>query len=125
MRLVSGMIRASCHCGAVVVEADALPASVTSCNCSICRRTAGLWAYYPRSQARLVASEDAISAYVWNDRVIAFYHCRRCGCCTHYESVEKNPDSRFAINMRCAAPEELASARVRHFDGADTWQYLD
>ena len=80
------MIRASCHCGAVVVEADSLPATVTSCNCSICRRIAGLWAYYKRSQARLIAGHDAVAAYVW---------------------------------------EEIAPLRVRHFDGADTWTYLD
>ena len=119
------MIRASCHCGAVIMEADSRPATVTSCNCSICRRIAGLWAYYTRSNARLVAGHDAVAAYSWNDRVIEFYHCRHCGCSTHYESVEKNPDSRFAINVRCLAPEELAPLKVRHFDGADTWKYLD
>jgi hypothetical protein len=119
------MIRASCHCGAVVVEADSLPRSVTSCNCSICRRNAGLWAYYTRSQARLVAGHDAVTAYLWGDRMIEFYHCSTCGCWTHYESIEKNADSRFAINMRCLAPEELATLPVRHFDGADTWKYLD
>ena len=39
------MIRASCHCGAVCLEIDAAPAEVTECNCSICRRYGGLWAY--------------------------------------------------------------------------------
>jgi hypothetical protein len=29
------------------------------------------------------------------------------------------------INARCFAPEDLASIRVRHFDGADTWKFLD
>ena len=43
------MIRASCHCGAVVMEADSQPRSVTACNCSICRRYAALWAYYTRA----------------------------------------------------------------------------
>jgi len=119
------MIRASCHCGAVVVEADSLPATVTSCNCSICRRIAGLWAYYTRSQARLVAGHDALAAYVWGDGMMERYYCRHCGCTTHWGSVEKNADSRFAINVRCLSPEELAPLKVRHFDGADTWQYLD
>ena len=119
------MMRASCHCGAVVMEADSLPASVTSCNCSICRRTAGLWAYYTRATARLVAGHDAVVAYVWGDRMLELYHCRHCGCITHSESVEKNADSRFAINVRCLPPEELAPLKVRHFDGADTWKFLD
>jgi hypothetical protein len=119
------MIRASCHCGAVVVEADSLPPTVTSCNCSICRRTAGVWAYCTRSTARLVAGHDAVAAYVWNDHVIELYHCRHCGCITHYEAVDKNADSRFAINVRCLPPEDVAPLKVRHFDGADTWKYLD
>ena len=119
------MIRASCHCGAVLMEADAPPPSVTSCNCSICRRYAALWAPYTRTEARLVAGADRVVAYVWGDRGIEFYHCRECGCCTHYESVEKNGDSRFRINARCFAPEDLAKVAVRHFDGAHTWKYLD
>jgi hypothetical protein len=119
------MIRASCHCGAVVMEADSLPATVTECNCSICRRYAALWAPYTRAQARVVAGHDRLVAYVWRDKVIEFYHCRDCGCCTHHESVEKNADSRFRINARCFAPEDLAPIRVRHFDGADTWKFLD
>jgi hypothetical protein len=107
------------------MEADSLPSTVTSCNCSICRRIAALWAYCTRSQARLVTGQDSVSAYAWGDRMIELYHCRRCGCSTHYESVDKDPDSRFAINARCVAPEDLASLRVRHFDGASTWKYLD
>ena len=119
------MIRASCHCGAVVMEASAPPSSVTSCNCSICRRYAALWAPYTRAEARLVQGADRVGAYVWGDRMIEFYHCRDCGCCTHYESVEKSADSRFRINARCFAPEVLAPLAVRHFDGADTWRFLD
>jgi hypothetical protein len=118
-------IRASCHCGAVVIEADSPPRSVTSCNCSICRRYAALWAHYTSADARIVKGQDRIAAYLWGDRVIEFYHCRDCGCCTHYESVEKNDGSRFRINARCFAPEDLAPLTVRHFDGADTWKFLD
>ncbi len=53
------MIRASCHCGAVVIEADRLPRGVTECNCSICRRLGARWAYYTRKSARIVAGADA------------------------------------------------------------------
>ena len=64
-------MRASCHCGAVVIETDRKPRGV------------------------------------------------------YYEAIGKDPDSRFAINGRCFAPEELADVPLRHFDGADTWKYLD
>ncbi|NGN40144.1 aldehyde-activating protein [Mesorhizobium sp. CGMCC 1.15528] len=29
------------------------------------------------------------------------------------------------VNVRLMAPEVLARAKVRHFDGADTWKDLD
>ena len=40
------MTRATCHCGAVVLEVDSPPAEVNDCHCSICRRYGTLWAYY-------------------------------------------------------------------------------
>ena len=39
------MIAGSCHCGAVKIAVAEAPATVTSCNCSICRRLGTLWAY--------------------------------------------------------------------------------
>jgi hypothetical protein len=107
------------------MEADRSPRGVTSCNCSICRRLGALWAYYSRKTARIVKGADNVAAYVWGDKTIEFYHCKTCGCATHYESVQKDADSRFAINGQCFAPEDLADVPVRHFDGADTWKYLD
>ena len=44
---------------------------------------------------------------------------------THYESVKKTRDSRIAVNARNMQPEDIASIRVRKFDGASTWKYLD
>jgi hypothetical protein len=41
------------------------------------------------------------------------------------ESVDKSADSRFAINARCFALENLTSWAVRRFDRANTWKYLD
>lgn len=56
---------------------------------------------------------------------IEFYHCNHCGCLTHYESVEKDDGSRIAVNGRMLPPEETAGIRLRTFDGASTWKYLD
>jgi hypothetical protein len=119
------MYEASCHCGQVRIEIAELPATVTDCNCSICRRYGALWGYYRRDQVRLDADPATLSAYLWGDRTIEFWHCRNCGCLTHYESVEKNPDSRFVINARMLPLETLQTLRVRKLDGADTWEYFE
>jgi hypothetical protein len=119
------MIIASCHCGGVRMEVADMPQSLTSCNCSICRRLGALWAYYTRREARLLSDSGSVAAYVWNDRVIEFYHCVVCGCSTHYESVEKDHASRFVVNARCMPPETIANIRIRTFDGAESWKYID
>lgn len=119
------MISATCHCGKVRIEVDEKPGSLTECNCSICHRYGAMWAYYTRRQARVISTPQLMTAYLWNDRVIEFYHCNNCGCLTHYEDVEKNPDSRLAVNARMMTPGELAGIRIRKFDGALTWKYLD
>lgn len=119
------MISAACHCGRVQIEVDSKPASLTECNCSICRRYGTLWAYYTRSQARILSAPEHLTAYLWSDRVIEFYHCKNCGCMTHYESIEKNPDSRLVVNARMMPPEEIEGIRVRKFDGALSWNYLE
>jgi len=66
-----------------------------------------------------------VSAYMWGDRGIEFYHRVVCGCATHYESVDKSDDARFSVNARCVAPEDLEGVAVRRFDGAVSWKFID
>jgi len=53
------MIEASCHCGAVRIEVPSAPETVTSCNCSICRRYGVLWAYYQPQSVRVVCARPS------------------------------------------------------------------
>ena len=119
------MIQASCHCGAVRIEIESLPETLTRCTCSICRRYGALWAYRTRKTARVVAGQQSEKPYVWGDKGIEFYHCSSCGCLTRYESAEKLVESRIAVNARMIEPAEIATLQIRTFDGADTWKYLD
>ena len=117
------MIEASCHCGAVLLQAAAPPKAVTECNCSICRRTGALWAYYRRSEVRLPAA-GATDTYSWDDRSIAFHRCRTCGCLSHWAPTDPGLD-RIGLNARLLEPGLLAAARVRRLDGAATGEYVD
>jgi len=119
------MLTASCHCGSVQLEVDEKPQTLTACNCSICHRLGAQWAYYTRQQVRISGSPTSRTAYLWNDKCIEFYHCKTCGCTTHYEDVEKTQDSRVALNARMLRREDTAGIPVRKFDGADTWEFLD
>ena len=76
-------------------------------------------------QVRLSDTGSRLAGYSWGNRTIEFRHCRECGCLTHYESVEKRAGSRLALNARMLPLEVLNSLPVRHFDGADSWEFLD
>ena len=119
------MLSASCHCGAIKLDVDAKPSTLTECTCSICHRLGAQWAYYTREQVRMEGAPAMRMAYLWGDECIEFYHCKTCGCTTHYESIEKNDDSRIALNTRMLQREDTAGIPVRIFDGADTWRFLD
>ena len=118
------MIEASCHCGAVRLEIAEAPAEVTDCNCSICRRLGALWAYYQPGDVAVIAAPEATGAYVWGDRMLARHFCRVCGCTTHWQALDPKAD-RMGVNARLMAPQDLKGARVRKFDGADTWTVLN
>jgi hypothetical protein len=117
-------MEASCHCGAVRLEIDSAPEEVTDCNCSICRRYGVLWAYYSLKQVRFMPPEPATDIYMWGKRSLEFHRCRNCGCLTHGAEVDRTRDL-MGVNARLMAPEILARARVRRFDGAVTEWYLD
>lgn len=116
------MIRASCHCGAVELEAPA-PTEVTNCNCSICRRYGVLWAYYDPSDVRQLASGPT-EAYMWDDRSIGFHRCTACGCVCYWSAVDPER-RRMGVNARLMDLSMLEGVRVRHLDGAVTEDYVD
>ena len=81
-RMVSPMgsvCEASCHCGACTIGLPAPPATVTDCNCSICRRYGVLWAYYDPAAVDL-SGLGPTETYLWDDRSLAFHRCSTCGC---------------------------------------------
>lgn len=115
------MIEATCHCGAVRMEIDEAPEIVTDCNCSLCHRTGALWAYYHPAQVRHLAGDTV--AYVQGDRTLATHHCPRCGCTTHWQSIDPTSE-RMGVNTRLMPPQVLAGMRVRRLDGAGDWEVL-
>lgn len=115
------MIEASCHCGAVSLRIEEAPLTVTDCNCSSCRRTGTLWAYYRPAQVKIEGETDF---YMWGDKSMRAHRCKICGNPTHWVAIDPTYD-RMGVNARLMAPEILAAARVRKIDGADTWTYLN
>jgi len=116
---------AACHCGLIQIRVRHLPRTLTSCNCSICRRYGALWAYYKPSSVRVDAPKGALVKYSWNRRIRQYHRCKVCGCVTHYTYRKKRPWVTVGVNASNFEPTAIAAARVRHLDGASTWKFLD
>jgi len=110
-------MRGSCHCGKVRIEVPRAPESVTSCNCSVCRRTGALWAYYRPDEVRIEPEQGETDRYIWGDCCLALHHCRTCGCITHWENLMPDGD-RMGVHMRLFDGFELEAAEIRMVDGA-------
>ena len=116
------MLEASCHCGQVKLEVDVdvAPTVLTSCNCSICRRLGTLWCYYTPAQVRVTGPT---ATYRWGDNTLDLHRCTTCGCVTHWWPIGES--DRMGVNARLLEPAIVQAARIRRFDGADTWKFLD
>jgi hypothetical protein len=94
---------------------------LVDCNCSICRRYAALWAYYPLKD--VVVPGGLTDVFMLGPKKIEFHRCKICGCVTHWSPRDQRDE--MGVNARLMEPEVVARARVRHLDGAKTWKYLD
>jgi hypothetical protein len=121
----AGVVFATCHCGAIRIGVRRKPRTVTRCNCSICRRYGALWAYYGASSVTILAPKGGLSSYSWNRKIRAYYRCAKCGCVTHYANRETRKNASIAVNANNFELSVLAGVRIRRFDGAATWKYLD
>lgn len=107
-------LRGSCHCGRIAVVLHATPSEATECNCSICRRIAGLWHYCAPGNASVTG--DGI-AYRQGDAALDLWHCPVCGCTTHWTPTDP-AYPRMGINLRMFDPDAWQHLPRRHVDGA-------
>ena len=109
----------SCQCVAVRLTAPHPPEWVGACNCSLCRKTAWLVAYYPDDA---VTVEGETIAYVWGDRMIGIHHCPICGCGTHWKTLgeggAEGEPGRMGVHARLLDGFDETTVEIRYFDNA-------
>jgi hypothetical protein len=117
------MIQGSCHCGTVQWRFDDAPGSVTACNCTVCRRYGALWAYGFENEG--IDVSGATEAYVPGAST-AFHFCPACGCAVYWRELQPGPlgRRRIAVNVRLAAPEQVARIPVDRVNGLGNFEYL-
>ncbi len=119
------MLQGSCHCGAVSLTLPSMPETAIKCNCSLCRRLGGLWAYYPFGTVQIKGHPEHTVDYVCGDKTLRTIRCNKCGCVTHWEPIDGESGARHGVNLNNFDRRLQESVKVRHFDGADTWTFVD
>jgi hypothetical protein len=77
------------------------------------------------SEVKVAGHPENTSEYIWGDKTLRIVRCKACGVTTHWEPLAVKPDSKMGVNAINFEPEALGHVRVRPFDGADTWKFLD
>jgi hypothetical protein len=118
--------RGSCHCGAVVFEAELdLEQPTFRCNCSICRRTR-FWVAVARPEGvRLLAGEGEMTEYRFNRGGNQHFFCRTCGVRPFGIGNDTPIGRMYGINVGCLEDlddEALSKLRITYVDGLhDRW----
>ena len=118
------MISGRCHCGDVQWTTPAWPEWVTICNCSYCRKAGAQWGEVDPNSTEMV-SEIPQERYIFGDKTLIIHRCNTCGITTHWSTLDPEAPQRMKINFSTLNGDLPESIPIRHFDGADSWQYLD
>ena len=105
----SRLLQGSCHCGAVRLTLPSAPEKATKCNCSLCRRLGGLWAYYEFGTVKVEGHPEHTAGYVWGDKTLRNVRCAHCGCSTHWEPLVPEAGARHGVNLNNFDPQLVAA----------------
>jgi len=108
------MLEGSCDCGAVRYTVDGTLDELTQCNCGICRRSGGLWAYYSPKKVTMTGPTDI---YMRGDRMLELHYCKICHCLMWWVPVDKSYD-RMGVNARMLPLGAWDETPIKTCDGA-------
>ena len=117
---------ATCHCGGTRIELPEAPTHATSCNCTYCSKSGGLWSYYAPGVPKILS--DTHGAIYAPSGYNKHHFCANCGCTTYgvspdwsLEDTEVPTKTKFAINTRLIDDFDLGTLEVTELDGRNLW----
>ena len=81
--------------------------------------------YYEFGTVAIEGHPENTAEYICGDRTLRNVRCKTCGIVTHWEPLDPRPGAKHGVNLRNFDLKLQASVVVRHFDGADTWTFID
>jgi len=94
-------LTATCHCGAVALEAE-FPqglASAARCDCSFCRRRGAAAVTAIAASLRVTKGAEQLTRYTWGTGTAKHYFCKICGIYTHHQ--RRSDPSECGVNLGC------------------------
>ncbi|MBO9451485.1 GFA family protein [Tropicibacter sp. R16_0] len=94
-------LTASCHCGAVELEAE-FPqglASAARCDCSFCRRRGAAAVTAIAASLRVTKGAENLTLYTWGTGTAKHHFCKICGIYTHHQ--RRSDPSECGVNLGC------------------------
>jgi len=101
------MVRATCHCGAVEIEATLSEelAKARRCDCSYCARRQGANVSARVGDVTVLRGADRLSLYQWGTMTAKHWFCSICGIYTHHQ--RRSDPGEIGINVGCIEGVDL------------------
>jgi hypothetical protein len=119
-------VTATCHCGGTRIEVPEPPTHATTCTCTFCTKSGGIWAFYPPDVPRIVS--DTYRGEFTKSGFNLHYSCTNCGCATYRITPEWTLESegipekkRFSLNARLLDDFDLSTVIIEEIDGRNLW----
>ncbi|MDE1895555.1 MAG: GFA family protein [Rhodospirillales bacterium] len=115
------MLKLSCLCGQIRIEARKRPAFINECNCTFCRKSGVHWAYFHPSEVSVEGTTKGYRREDKDDPAAELQFCPNCGSTTHFtltpSAVARFGNSQLGVNVRLADESDLSGIELRYPDG--------
>jgi hypothetical protein len=118
---MAGPVNGECLCGAVRYRVARKPDYVNDCNCSLCRKSGALWAYYPSAEIEISGETTGFVRQDMREPALSVHHCPACGATTHWMPLGDGPHARMGVNARLFEDGAMDGVEIRYPDGR-SWE---
>ncbi len=113
---------AQCHCAKVGIKLTHRPEYINDCNCSLCRKSGGLWGYFSCADVTVTGETQPYSRKDRDEPAVQIHFCKLCSSTTHWTLtpafLKTHPDAdRMGVNMRLFEQDTLRGIELRFPDG--------
>lgn len=107
----------SCHCGAVEVTIATKPDYINLCDCTLCAKSGGAWAYFTGAEVAVTGPTNAYRRVDREKPACEMQFCPNCGTTTHWTLTEHFDGDKVGVNMRIFSPSQAAGIKAYTLDG--------